>query len=169
MESWKREAIHRKLSPYYSFITDEMLHYLSHFPAASSESFEPTEMLFRVKLEVLWYLHLKEPACVVGEHKQLYFALFGWPEGEDGWFFIPTNMLGTINFFLGCSISIECWLTLDCSAIFLWTLQKKAISWTRNFWMEFLCMVNKVVRSCMRRSRKLVIWWRQGAGEGQES
>lgn len=75
-------------------------------------------MLFRVRLELLWYLHLKEPACVVGEHKQLYFALFDWPEGEDG---IedgsPNTLLGTINFFLGRPISIVCSLTLDCSAI----------------------------------------------------
>lgn len=79
-------------------------------------------MLFRVMLELLWYLHLKEPACVVGEHKQLYFALFGWPEGEDGIeddrCFMPSNtLLGTINFFLGRLISIDCSLTFDCSAI----------------------------------------------------
>eukprot|EP00474_Spongospora_subterranea_P012460 CRZ12918.1 hypothetical protein [Spongospora subterranea] len=95
---------------------------LSHFSAASSESFEPTDMLFRVRLALLWYLHLKEPACVVGEHKQLYFALFGWPEGEDGIedaiCFMPSKtLLGTINFFLGLPISIVCSLTLDCLAI----------------------------------------------------
>lgn len=88
------------------------------FSAAISESFEPMEMLLRVRLELLWYLHLKEPACVVGEHKQLYFALFGWPEGEDG---IedgrPKRLLGTINFFFGRLISVVFSLTLDCSAI----------------------------------------------------
>lgn len=81
-------------------------------------------MLLRVMLELLWYLHLKEPACVVGEHKQLYFALFGWPEGEDGiedgscCFILSNTLLGTINFFFGRLISIECSSTLGgCSAI----------------------------------------------------
>lgn len=32
-------------------------------------------MLVRVRPEFLWYLHLNEPACVVGEHKQLCFTL----------------------------------------------------------------------------------------------
>ncbi|KAJ8528357.1 hypothetical protein K7X08_022049 [Anisodus acutangulus] len=59
---------------------------LSHFPAASSESFEPTDMLVRVRPEFLWYRHLKEPTCVVGEHKQLYFTLdvFSRVVGEEG-------------------------------------------------------------------------------------
>lgn len=47
---------------------------LSHMAvdlAVNSDSFDPTDMLLRVRPEFLWYLHLKEPACVVGEHKQL--------------------------------------------------------------------------------------------------
>lgn len=42
------------------------------FPA-KSESFE-----------FLWYLHLKEPACVVGEQRQLCLLDFLRPSGELG-------------------------------------------------------------------------------------
>ncbi|KAL0301693.1 UNVERIFIED_CONTAM: hypothetical protein Sradi_6446100 [Sesamum radiatum] len=39
---------------------------------ANSDRFEPTDRLLRVRPTFLWYLHLNEPTCVVGEHKQLY-------------------------------------------------------------------------------------------------
>lgn len=36
-----------------------------------SHNLHPTDMALRVNPELRWYLHLNEPACVVGEHKQL--------------------------------------------------------------------------------------------------
>ncbi|GER48259.1 UPF0301 protein AB57_0401 [Striga asiatica] len=43
--------------------------------SASSDSFDPTDTLLRVRLppEFLWYLHLNEPTWVVGEQRQLLF------------------------------------------------------------------------------------------------
>lgn len=43
-------------------------------------------MLARVRPEFRWYRHLKEPTCVVGEHKQLALTLvvFLRETGEDG-------------------------------------------------------------------------------------
>lgn len=58
-------------------------------------------MLVRVRPEFLWYLHLKEPTCVVGEHKQLYFTLdvflkaVGEEGMEDGFANGGTKLFGT--------------------------------------------------------------------------
>ncbi|KAA8526641.1 hypothetical protein F0562_008156 [Nyssa sinensis] len=55
-------------------------------PAANSDSLEPRDTLLRVRLCFLWYRQRKDPACVVGEHKQLYFTLdvFLSVIGDDG-------------------------------------------------------------------------------------
>ncbi|KAL6999855.1 hypothetical protein U1Q18_001011 [Sarracenia purpurea var. burkii] len=51
----------------------------------SSESLDPTEPL-PLKEGFRWYRQRKDPACVVGEHRQLYFALddFRRTVGDDG-------------------------------------------------------------------------------------
>ncbi|GER54034.1 uronate isomerase [Striga asiatica] len=58
----------------------------SDFPA-SSESLDPTDMLACLRPGwARWSLHLKEPACVVGEHRQLFrtLAVFLRLTGDDG-------------------------------------------------------------------------------------
>ncbi|KAK4429212.1 hypothetical protein Salat_1221500 [Sesamum alatum] len=74
---------------------------------ANSDRFEPTDRLLRVSPVFLWYLHLNEPTCVVGEHKQLYLLTLAdllMPTGEveaeeqDGAFNPSMHRLGMIGF-----------------------------------------------------------------------
>lgn len=70
----------------------------------------------RVRPEFLWYLHLNEPACVVGEHMQLYFTLDaflkavgveGVEDGNGCECFIASTYRFNF-FFLVCAMSIDC-------------------------------------------------------------
>ncbi|GAA0154009.1 hypothetical protein LIER_12112 [Lithospermum erythrorhizon] len=67
----RRRTMMRWFEYGHSLMTDPPVGYL-----ASSESLAPTEKLLRVRprdvcLLFLWYRHLKEPGCVVGEQRQL--------------------------------------------------------------------------------------------------
>lgn len=93
---------------------------------ASSLSLEPTDLLLREMF--LWCRHLKEPAWVVGEHKQLYFTPgpFDRTIGDEGCEVVKVLFSGTViccNSNLGLGTSGACTSpTFDCSVIFdIWT------------------------------------------------
>lgn len=85
-----------------------ILSHMTGVSPANSESLDPTDMPLRANPELRWCLHLNEPACVVGEHKQLFFLtledLLSPPIGEVG---IEDNPRGDFGHRLRRSVALQ--------------------------------------------------------------